>query len=355
MKVVSAIIGGQIGSEGKGKIAGYIACKDNIKYAINNFFPNAGHTWKLGKNKVVVHQLPIALVNKNTQLLIGPAAAVDLDKLIEEINTYDSQFKVRERLKISPRAVVVQKYHREQEKKDSNLLNISSTQTGGAAAYIEKIMRKSSVKLCRDEPELTDFIAQNGTDIILHNAIDSGESIVIEGAQGFELDINHGFDFPHCTSRQTNLAQMVADCGIPIDALKNIYCVIRPFPIRVGGQSGPWSKQELRWEDIEQNAGMPIGHLKEKEYSTTTHKRRRVFAFDFERLKLMVKIYTPSDFCLNHVDYINHKDFGIKQFKLLSNESQQFIKKIENETDVPVTLIGTGPDNEHIIDRRKER
>lgn len=352
-KVISVVLGGQIGSEGKGKIAGYLALRDNYNFSINNFYPNAGHTWVGEDRQVKVHHLPIALVNNTTNLLIGPAAAISVSGLLEEMNKYEESYQVSHRLRIHPRAVIVEDKHKEMEKNSTDLNMISSTLTGGGAASAEKILRRTDVKLCRDVPELRQYLSD--TEVILHKAISEGKGILIEAAQGFELDINYGYEYPFTTSRQTTTGQLIADCGVPFEAINKIYCVLRTYPIRVGnskdGTSGGWGKEELSWEIIQKRAGLPENYFDDIEYTTTTHKKRRVFEFDFDRLEYMININQPTDLCVNHVDYLNAKDTGVTQYELLSTETKKFIKKVEDYSGIKVTLIGTGGKNNHIVDR----
>ncbi|SCM82322.1 Adenylosuccinate synthetase (fragment) [uncultured Sporomusa sp.] len=354
MGKVSVVLGGQLGSEGKGKIAGYLALKDGFDYSINNFYPNAGHTWVDDTSKVVVHQLPIALVNTNIKLVIGPAAAIFLTQLLSEIIKYEQIYKISQRLYIHPRAAVVLDKHIEQEKV-ANLARVASTLTGGAAAITEKLLRSTDVRLARDFEALKPY-TQRPTEEIILDALQNGKKVLVEGAQGFELDINYGFEYPYCTSRQTHTTQVIADCGIPYNEVDRVYAVIRTYPIRVGnreeGTSGQWPSTELTWSKVEERGGWSRNELKINEKTTTTKRNRRVFDFDYERLKKMVQINQPTDICLNHVDYLDKSDHGVRDFNLLSAKAQTMIKKIEKEIDVKVSLIGTGPNNQDIIDLR---
>jgi adenylosuccinate synthase len=354
MRNVSVVLGGQIGSEGKGKIAGYLALKDDFDFAISNFYPNAGHTWREGEEKVVVHQLPIGLVNQRTQLLIGPGSTISLYKFFSEILKYELNYKVSQRLNIHPRAAVVLEKHIDVEKA-ANLARIASTLTGGAGASSQKIMRSQDACLARDIDELKEFIKMP-TEEVLIKAIAEEKKILVEGAQGFELDINYGYEYPCCTSRQTNVMQVLADSGIPYNAVDRVYAVLRTFPIRVGdrpeGSSGGWEARETSWAEIEEKSGWSKGEIEKVEITTTTKRNRRVFEFDYKRLKRMVAINRPTDLCLNHVDYLDRKDHGVIKFSNLSGITRAMIERIEDEAQIPVSLIGTGPNNHDIIDRR---
>lgn len=102
--MATVIIGGQAGSEGKGKFVGYLAIKDKFDAAICNFYTNAGHTWVSDDGKpYMVQQIPQAMVNPKTKLLIGPGAGITMDILNREIK----EFGVADRLLIHPRAMII--------------------------------------------------------------------------------------------------------------------------------------------------------------------------------------------------------------------------------------------------------
>ncbi|MFC7062840.1 adenylosuccinate synthetase [Halobacillus seohaensis] len=259
---VNIIFGGNAGSEGKGKFAGFLAKKNQYNHVISNFFPNAGHTW-VSKNgtKIITRLLPSSLVNENTQLYIGPGACLDMEVLMDEIRVVEEEgFNVTNRLHIHPRAAIIDDSHIEMEKKQK-LERIGSTLKGGSAGIALKAMRSESQKLAKDEESLSSYIYN--TEMLLKEAMTRGESILIEGAQGFELDINYGYKYPYTTSRQTTPSQLLADCGLPVKAVKNIYCVLRPYPIRVadpekeGETSGALAGKEIKWSEVEERAGAP--------------------------------------------------------------------------------------------------
>lgn len=345
-RVVDIIFGGNAGSEGKGKFAGFIAKKNKYKHAITNYFPNAGHTWVSDDGeKVITRYLPSSLVNPETKLYLGPGSAIDIEVLFDEIERYEKKYSIIDRLYIHPRAVIVEGKHIDMEKK-ANLERISSTLKGGSGALSQKIMRIEDIKLARDIPSLKKYLLQ--TEQVLLEAVRKNEKILIEGAQGFELDINYGFEYPYTTSRQTTPPQLLADSGLPIAAVNDIYCVIRTYPIRVGGNSGPLAGKEIDWEDIERDAKVPVT-LSKRERTTVTNKTRRVFENDIERLKYVINLTRPTFFCLNFIQYINYEDYEKTHFDELSDKSKLYIKKLEQELNVSFSYIGTGEKDKHII------
>lgn len=353
---VDIIFGGNAGSEGKGKFAGFLAKKYGYKHVISNFFPNAGHTWVSDTGtKIITRLLPSSLVNESTQLYIGPGACLNIEVLFNEIKEVEEAgFNVKKRLHIHPRASIIEDSHIEMEKNE-RLGRIGSTLKGGSAGIALKAMRSERQKLARDEGTLSGYICN--TEQLLQEVRNKGESILIEGAQGFELDINYGYEYPYTTSRQTTPSQLLADCGIPVKAVRDIYCVLRPFPIRVanpeeeGETSGALAGEEIEWSKVEEDAGAPQGTFSEKENTTVTNRRRRVFKLDDERLIYMTGITKPSFLCLNFIQYINFEDHCKTKYENLSDKSRSFIEHIERITKTPVKFIGTGERDCDVIER----
>lgn len=330
-----------------------MAIKDDYDAAICNFYTNAGHTWVSDEGKpYMVQQIPQAVVHGRTELYIGPGAGITMSVLERELN----EFKCGDRLFIHPRAMIIVDKHKEIE--GAALGHISSTQKGCGAAQADKIMRGADVMLARDIQSLKPFMCD--TERSINNHIDRHNMVMIEGSQGFDLDLNYGMEYPYTTSRQTHVGQIVADCGVPIQAIDHVIAVMRCHPIRVGnmfdkdgkqiGWSGPMGGRELTWDEITASSGSPKPLL---ERTTVTQKVRRIFEFDFARLQYMVMINRPTQIAMNFVNYIDYRDYGVTDYNLLSQKTKDFIKKVEDMGGVPVTMIGTGPKHSEIIDLRQ--
>lgn len=345
------------GSCGKGLIGGYLALKHKYDFAIESYGVQSGHTViKEDGTKYIVQQLPQALINESTTLYIGAGAVIDVAQLDKEVIQYlGGKEKAKGRLFIHPRASVIQQQHRDWEKKN---LRSGSTFKGVGAASAFKVMRHPEHKLMHDILEWSDFMAD--TAAMACDDLEQGKSGILEVAQGFELGVNHGFQYPNCTSRECSPMQGLSDNGIPLKHVRDIYGVIRTYPIRIsnemanedGGQaySGDGGK-ELTWEEVEKRAGAPLGTFSSNEFSTVTKKLRRVFVLDIVRVKRAVKLTGVNKLALNFIQYINYEDAGVTQYKKLSEKSKQFIEMIEHETRVPIVLVGTGARNDQVIDR----
>ena len=354
---VSVVIDGQAGSCGKGKICGYLSQKDQYQISTNNWSSNAGHTYVDDNGrKIVVSHLPMAILNPDTTVCINAGAIITPETLFKEIKEYKDLLGKR-KVYIHPRAMVIQQKHRDYE---METIRSGSTFKGCGAALADKILRKKDIVLAKDyfadvrnrKIEIMD------TAVLLNNEVGR---ILVEGAQGQDLDINYGLDYPNVTSRMCSAAQIVADAGLSVFGVKDIYMIIRPYPIRISNEtnigkninSGDYAgSKEITWEEVSKRCGCKDNL---EEYTTVTKKKRRVFEMNWERLKYNVMINKPTQIVLNFAQYIDYKAHGCRDYKKLPKKVKDFISKIEEETGVPVTLIGTGEKEEDIIDLRRQK
>ena len=233
---VTIVIDGQAGSCGKGKICGYIAQKDNVGISTNNWSSNAGHTYvKNTGEKIIVSHLPMAMINKNTKLCLNAGSIITPEILENELIKYKDIIGDR-KIYIHPRAMIIKEKHREQEKK---IIKSGSTFKGCGVAQAEKIRRYPGVELMKDYYEKYSDYAKRKIEVVDTSIIlnQSKDSILIEGAQGADLDINYGLDYPNVTSRQCSASQLIADAGISPFNVKDIIMIIRPYPIRISNKT----------------------------------------------------------------------------------------------------------------------
>lgn len=363
---VTVVLDSQAGSCGKGKFIGYLSQRDNIANAICNFMSNAGHTYVTNYGtKVVTQQLPTSIINEDTKIYIGPEAAITPGILFNEMHNYDSLLGNR-KVYIDKNAVVIKNEHRI---KEAEILRSGSTFKGCGAARADKVMRqaelfgsyfnnnhKSSTSLWRIE------ITDCGKAI--NDAIDNGESVIVEGSQGFDLDINFGLGYPHTTSRQCHAGQLVADCGISPRLVDDIIMIMRPYPIRISNttnlknedgselvvSSGDYSgSEEITWDEVKRRCGAP-DDIEFGEITTVTKRMRRVFELNWDRLMYAVKVNRPTQIALNFAQYIDWGAYRCNDYGKLPEKVTDFIHRVEYTTGVPVTLIGTGERNCDIID-----
>ena len=378
--MVSVVLDAQAGSCGKGKFIGYIAKHDEIDCAINNFMSNAGHTYVDENGKIMTQHLPTSMVNPMTMLFIGAGAAITPEILFSEIIKFKHIIGYRH-ITIHPRAAVILEQHRRHERE---CIRSGSTFKGCGAAQADKIMRLPSVTLFGDwflsidwsgiiNPDtnkpfttqdieyLVNTIIIDDPTISINNMIDASCSVLVEGSQGCDLDINFGLDYPHTTSRQCHAGQLVADCGISPRMVRDIIMIMRPYPIRISNStnigmnisSGDYNgSEELTWDMIKERCGAP-DDVQFGEITTVTKKPRRVFEMNWDRLLYTTKLNRPTYIAINFVQYIDWDAYECKKYSKLPKKVREFIDKVEDRTGTKVGLIGTGASNEDIIDIRK--
>ena len=371
----NVITDGAFGSSGKGKFTTYLALRDKVQYLSTTNMANAGHTAELDGKKFIGKILPAcACINwklKKTgfapKVYIGPTAAFQLSRFFEEMKELDlgpSQVVVH------PRAGVITEEHKVSEAGlSAGPKHIASTLQGCGTFLADKILRKKELMLAKDYSGLSPMVSRSPGDFVrdIHSLLKDGKTFIHEGSQGFALDISHGHSYPNCTSRSTTALQNMADMAIPPSMAGDVYLILRTFPIRVGniveggeqiGYSGDWypDQQETTWDEIGKAAGMPKAEtdsLFEKEKTTVTKRLRRVATFSKECAKQAVRANGATKLILNFVQYIDWKAYKVKEWSNLPKKVTNFIDVIESETGLKVAMIGTGADNDDIIDLEK--
>ena len=335
-KTVTVIVGGQFGSEAKGKVISYLANEFDI--AIRTGSPNAGHTVFDNNSEIYrLQQIPATFLNKKCILCIGAGALINPEVLEKEVKKTNT----KNRLFIDPQAGIIEEKHLQQEEK--LVKNIGSTGKGCGAALADRIWR-NNFKLAKDIL-INKYNISNVSEII-NNSIDKGKNILVEGTQGFGLSLYHGI-YPYVTSRDTTASNFLAEAGISPLVVKDIILVIRTYPIRVAGSSGPLS-YEISWEELSKRVGKEIS-----ESTTVTNKIRRVAEFDINIVKKAIEINRPTQIALQFLNYLYPDDENKNKWNNLSTEAKKYINDLEKKLNVPITLIGTGKQNSAMIDRRK--
>lgn len=344
---VSVVVGGQFGSEGKGKVALEIVRRDKaVAAAVRVGGTNSGHT-AIGADGIryALRQLPAAAVDRSIQVFLPPGSYIDLDVFEKEIKQLslgpDSVF-------VSPMARIITDEQKRWENDGALGSTIGSTQSGTGAAVLAMTARGTdsfpihSIQ-AEEEPRLQSYLKD--TSVQLRKLLDAGKRVVVEGTQGFGLSLLQGGYWPKATSRDTTAAGFLAEAGLsPLD-VDDVTMVIRCHPIRVAGNSGPL-RGETSWEQIAVTAGLPHDH---KEYTTVTGKVRRIGHFDAEVVRRAILSNQPTRIVLNHLDYVD-PEIGRNRF---SEPACNFVRKIEGEIGRRVDWLGVGPDS--VIDREFAR
>jgi adenylosuccinate synthase len=349
---VWVVVGGQYGSEGKGKISAFITLQEEIDICVRCGGPNSGHCLvDESGSMLALRQIPTGYVRPETRLLIPAGGLVDLDVLRKELDL----LKLGPgRVGIDRRTMIIEERDREAERSLQLRERLSSTLCGVGSAVARKVLRGDDVRLAESmaasEPWLRPFLTDVSAEI--NEGVDLGKKVLVEGTQGFGLSLYHSEAYPKTTSRDTSAAGCLSECGISPMLASNVVLVLRTFPIRVAGsQAGPMLG-ETTWDNIERGSGCPHPLA---EYTTVTGKLRRVGRFDYQLAKRAVAVNRPSAIALNFLDYIDYSNSEATQWSDLTERTKGFIRSIE-ELGVPVKFLGIGPGiNSQIIAEREGR
>ncbi|MBN8706609.1 MAG: adenylosuccinate synthase [Bacteroidetes bacterium] len=337
---VSVVVGAQWGDEGKGKIVDLLSknCKLVARYQGG---ANAGHTIAFGDKTYVLHLLPSGVFQKDTQCLIGNGVVIDPLALQEEMEMVAKLgIDLSNRLFISSGAHLIFPYHkvldtiRETSKGDKK---IGTTGRGIGPSYVDKYMRNGirageifDIDLLRKkiseeikekkkhvefifggDPALLDtnyepifaaiekmkpFIV-NGA-YFIHDAVKSGQSVLVEGAQGALLDIDHG-TYPFVTSSNPTTGGACTGLGLAPNAINTVIGVVKAYTTRVGNGAFPTELNNELGEWIRQK-----GH----EFGATTGRPRRCGWLDLVALNYSVMINGITEIALTKIDVLNELD-----------------------------------------------
>jgi adenylosuccinate synthase len=185
----------------------------------------------------------------------------------------------------------------------------------------------------RDHGQLQPFL--HDTAAVLYNRLQLDRRIVIEGSQGFGLSLLDGGYWPKATARSTTAAAALAEAGVSPRYVDDITMVIRSFPIRVAGDSGPLPG-ETTWERI----GLSSGRVDDlREYTTVTGKLRRVGEFDRELVRRAIEANAPHRIVLNHMDYVG----SVQDLDQPTSRVRSFVSEVETVINRQIDWLGFDP------------
>lgn len=339
---VVAVVGAQYGSEGKGVIVHHIADRFNVHVRVGG--PNAGHSFFHGDRVWKMRALPVGWTNPDALLVIGAGAVIDLGVLMSEIEAVEQQgYSVLDRLRIDAKAWCITASDRRAEEAFGFGKRVSSTLEGVGYARIRRIQRdEASATMFKDKvreyPRLKTTIRD--TVSILNNSWHS-QNVLLEGTQGMGLSLIHG-EWPYVTSADTGPAQLLADCGLPPSALRDVLLVARTMPIRVGGPSGPLNG-ETSWDELSVALNKEV-----REYTTVTGKLRRIGDWDRILAHKAVARSGAQFMALTFLDYWYPEVTGTTELPAHVEEAVRFM---EQSLDVRIPLVGVGGREFKVINR----
>jgi adenylosuccinate synthase len=334
---VWVVVGGQYGSEGKGKIAAFITLQEEIDICVRCGGPNSGHCFVDESGELrALRQIPTGYVRPGTRLLIPSGGLIDLDVLRQELNKLGLG---PDRVGIDRRAMIIEKSDQEREQTLGLRQRLSSTLCGVGSAVARRVLRGADVRLAQDitadaawlKPYLIDVSAE------INEGIDHGKNVLIEGTQGFGLSLYHSSAYPKTTSRDTSAAGCISECGVSPMSITDVVMVLRTFPIRVAGQQAGPLLEETSWEQIQMSSGYPHSIA---EHTTVTGKMRRVGRFDFDLAKRAAEVNRPTKLAINFLDYLDYRNRLATSLEMLTAETKDFIHGVESALGVSAAYLG---------------
>lgn len=276
---VTIVVGGQYGSEGKGKVTALLSAPLERPWLVRCGGPNSGHTVTIGGKETVLRQVPSSVAPEKSTFCLAAGCAVDVDILIREINLLNLD---RARIIVDPRAVLVTDEDRNAER--AGLTRIGSTCSGTGSAMMRRMSRTPDCLLAKDSEPIQTRCRVEPVAPLLNRSVDDGADVVVEGSQGFGLSLFHGPHYPFVTSRDTTASGFAMEVGLSPRLVDKIVLVVRTFPIRVAGSSGPLP-DEISWETVARVSEAPTVV---PEFTSVTRRLRRVGKFDMGLVRALL-------------------------------------------------------------------
>lgn len=350
MGQLKVVVGGQAGSEAKGACAAFLSrqavAEGRNSMVVRVAGPNAGHTaYDADGRSWAFRQIPVGVVvDDRAQAVIAAGSEIDVDVLRDEVERLEAGgIQIRHRLFIDEQATILTEDHRIREGADGLVGKLGSTGKGVGAARADRIMR--SAQLAKDH----EFLALLGTVLdtrrMLYSAVtDSDTVVILEGTQGYVLGLHAGY-YPQCTSSDCRAIDFLSMAGIDPHWVSRddyeVWVVMRTYPIRVAGNSGPL-EGETSWEELELDV----------ERTTVTQKIRRVGAWNAAWASdAVIANGGPNvvHVALSMVDYVVPAAANADSLEDLDEDTvaqlQAAVLRVEGDAGATVDLIGTGPNS----------
>ncbi len=329
----TVVVDGFFGDGGKGKIVSYLAVSDDAAVvARGGVGPNAGHTVVKDGVKYKLRMVPCGFVNERTLQLIGPGVVVNPEIFLKEVEETGTEGRVG----LDPQCAIIEPKHIELDRKGYLKDKIGTTGTGTGPCNADRAMR--TAKMAREIPMLKPYIKD--VPQLVNDAMDRGENVILEGTQGTYISLYHG-GYPYVTSNDVCAAAICSDVGVGPTRVDDVVLVCKAYVTRVG--AGPL-EGEISSEEAKRRGW--------DEYGTVTGRQRRAAPFNHGLAKRAAMINGATQLAVTKLDILYPQCKGVSSYDDVPDEAKAFIAEIEEKVGLPVTLIGTGPGVDEIIDRR---
>jgi adenylosuccinate synthase len=331
------VVGAQWGDEGKGKLVDVLAERADwvVRYQGG---ANAGHTVHIGDDVFVLHQIPSGILHEGVRCALGNGVVLDPDTLFTEIDgLIKDGIDVEGRLYVSDRAHLVLPYHKTLDGASSASAAIGTTGRGIGPAYEDKVARRGVRVLdLRNPARMKELVAQGvehanaqlarfksdkrasadetiallerlaerllplaeDVSLLLSRARRGKAAILLEGAQGSLLDVDHG-TYPFVTSSNTTAGGATVGVGLPPTAIHGVLGVVKAYTTRVGHGPLPTEMEAAFGEKVRQ-----LGN----EFGATTGRARRCGWFDSVVVKYATRVNGLTDLAVTKLDVLDTID-----------------------------------------------
>ena len=331
------VVGAQWGDEGKGKLVDVLAEQADwvVRYQGG---ANAGHTVHIGETSRVLHQIPSGILHPGVRCAIGNGVVMDPETLFVEVDKLVADgIDVEGRLYVSERAHLVMPYHKLVDRASASSKAIGTTGRGIGPAYEDKVARRGVRVLdLRHADGLRELVSagveranaqleRSGGDVrasvdetlsglallaprllaiaedvglCVHRAIKSGAAVLLEGAQGSLLDIDHG-TYPFVTSSNTTVGGAATGVGISPMAIQYALGVVKAYTTRVGNGPLPTELEPVLGEEVRR-----LGN----EFGATTGRPRRCGWFDGVVVRYAARVNGLSGLAVTKLDVLDTLD-----------------------------------------------
>jgi adenylosuccinate synthase len=419
------LVGAQWGDEGKGKATDLLGNSVDfvVRYQGGN---NAGHTVVIGDESYALHMLPSGVLSPGVTPVIGNGVVIDPEVLLAEIEGLTQRGVSCERLLISANAHLIMPHHRALDKVTERYLGsarIGTTGRGIGPTYGDKVARtgirvqdlfdpgileqKLNLVLREKNQLLTKVYNRRGIDaaavaaeylgygermrphladtaLVLNRALDDGRTVLLEGAQATQLDVDHG-TYPFVTSSSPTAGGACAGSGIGPTRITKVIGIVKAYTTRVGAGPFPTELLDEQGEWLRQAGG---------EFGVTTGRPRRTGWFDAVIARYATRVNGITDYFMTKLDVLSglpkvpvcvaydvggtrHDEIpmtqtefhhatpvyeyldgwvedlaGVREFAGLPRNAQAYVRAVEEIIGAPVAALGTGPRRDQILQLR---
>jgi adenylosuccinate synthase len=328
------VVGAQWGDEGKGKLVDVLAERADwvVRYQGG---ANAGHTVDLGDHSFVLHQIPSGILHAGVRCAIGNGVVLDPETLFTEIDELvEDGIDVEGRLYVSDRAHLVLPYHKLIDGESAHSQSLGTTGRGIGPAYEDKVARRGIRVLdLRNRERLRELVSRGveranaqlsgfgsskraevektldvlgrlgerllplaeDVGLMIYRAQKSGAAVLLEGAQGSLLDVDHG-TYPFVTSSSTTSGGAAIGTGIAPTSIDAVLGVVKAYTTRVGTGPLPTEMDDVMGERVR-----ALGN----EFGATTGRARRCGWFDAVVVRYATRINGLTDVAVTKLDVLD--------------------------------------------------